>query len=783
MVKNRFYINSVLFSVLCGCLGVWVLLNSPYLGLYFEKQDDKWILKKVDGPAERLSILIGSQIININGYPVMSETLIEDFDYIPDANELKRWWHAQSYFSKAIQIGKPVKLTLKKDNVSYEKTIIPEKYPPLKLLKTNLPVMYSVGLITIILALLVVLKRPDDERSQIFFIFAFVVSLMDFTFGSYTSRNISFDINIFTLFRILNGIGYCLFPAVFLHFVLIFPSSKKSEVKKRLIILFYCLSVILAVIYQLRISYLSLNLMFLFSLLSGIFIMTRRYYQSRSALEKAQLKWILISTVAFATTFIATAYGPILFSGVRIASDVVPTYVFLLIPISIAISITKYRLIEIDNLLDNTLIYGITLSLLAAVDIVLVATLSELSTKWRFLDRPIPEILAVWFAVVLYVPVREKVKIFIKRLLRGRVYDLATEITRFSNLVMRSKSIDSIIEGLIKCIKKNLQPKFVTLSIVDNKRGVQKIIGKDDGTVRQIISMIINNHNEDVARIADLADYQDIPYYYRAGLFAKLKSSGETYGYIVVSEDKNSRLYTNDDIRLLKALTNQAALGIEKIRLYLDRAEKEQAFLREKNHLSMEIHDGISTELASIIAYVEKGTRLLEAEKNKIPGLIEVLNKIDEISRRGLREIRNLIWATTQDIEVKDFFSYLRRFTVDLLESKDINVKFIKSNLNSFRERLSSQIRLTILRVFQEICANIIKHSGASCVEIQINMKDDNLLIRVLDNGKGFDLTEIVSGRGLGNIKRRLSEIKASLHMSSETNKGTKIEIQIPLKN
>ena len=107
----------------------------------------------------------------------------------------------------------------------------------------------------------------------------------------------------------------------------------------------------------------------------------------------------------------------------------------------------------------------------------------------------------------------------------------------------------------------------------------------------------------------------------------------------------------------------------------------------------------------------------------------------------------------------------------------------IELEIHGLKDRLESTIETVLFRVLQEIINNIIKHSEASIVNIQIIRHENELSMMVEDNGKGFDASKISSdGIGMKNIRSRIAYLNGTVHFDSQPGKGTTVSIEVPLK-
>jgi signal transduction histidine kinase len=94
---------------------------------------------------------------------------------------------------------------------------------------------------------------------------------------------------------------------------------------------------------------------------------------------------------------------------------------------------------------------------------------------------------------------------------------------------------------------------------------------------------------------------------------------------------------------------------------------------------------------------------------------------------------------------------------------------------------ISLQFKLVLFRVVQEVLNNIVKHANASSINISINYQHDMLMIVIKDNGRGFDLKELESNKGIGfrNMVNRMRLINGLIKVNSVAEKGSSITIEL----
>jgi signal transduction histidine kinase len=212
-------------------------------------------------------------------------------------------------------------------------------------------------------------------------------------------------------------------------------------------------------------------------------------------------------------------------------------------------------------------------------------------------------------------------------------------------------------------------------------------------------------------------------------------------------------------------------------KLQLEREEK--ATLNERDRIARELHDSVSQALFFL------NIKAKEIEES----LQQHLQPLEEV-----RELRKAIKITDADV---------RQHIFDLQIASEANVDFvtaIQAYINNFQEQSGVQMELTIkgdfndklsnriknqlIRIFQEILWNIRKHAEAARVRVQLTMENNQFVMVIQDNGKGFDVKEIKeqgSSFGLKIVEERAQGIGAELNIQSDLGKGTTVSIRLNL--
>lgn len=198
-----------------------------------------------------------------------------------------------------------------------------------------------------------------------------------------------------------------------------------------------------------------------------------------------------------------------------------------------------------------------------------------------------------------------------------------------------------------------------------------------------------------------------------------------------------------------------------------------QAHQEERERISADIHDELGSGMTTI--------RLMsEIAKNKLKENVPVeIEKISNSANEVLNKMNAIIWSMNSSNDTLDsLISYIRAYATEYFDATPIECRIKTPETISIKE-LSGDKRRNIFLCVKETLNNILKHSGASRVDIDIRA-GKKLIIRITDNGIGIDLVKIRKfGNGLKNIERRMKAIGGEYKISNV--EGTETRIELPL--
>lgn len=204
----------------------------------------------------------------------------------------------------------------------------------------------------------------------------------------------------------------------------------------------------------------------------------------------------------------------------------------------------------------------------------------------------------------------------------------------------------------------------------------------------------------------------------------------------------------------------------------------------ERRRISMEIHDELGPSLAllkiRLNAIADKLRKDQGKLKREVSNANDVIAQLIEDTRRLSRDLSPSI---IQDLKISGTLKWMLH---DFEKHTGIDVSLDMANID---DRFGIDEQLILYRIFQEVLNNVRKHAHASRVGVVIQQKDDHVVIKIEDDGKGFDIEETlnrhVTERGMGilALDERARMLCGTLKLFSEKNKGTWINLTIPVCN
>jgi signal transduction histidine kinase len=490
-------------------------------------------------------------------------------------------------------------------------------------------------------------------------------------------------------------------------------------------------------------------------------------YRRGDAVTRQQLKWLALAALVIMLIFVwlLTTHGMVATTAGSTA-EILVTLGFAFVPVSVAIAIVRHGLYDIDVVLSRTIVF-VTLAAfitgLYAVTVVGIGTL---------IGDPTNLALAIGttaLVAVLFEPVRARVQQWANRAVYGRratPYEILTSIV--DDLPTGSASEDQL-EGLAALLADGTGARHATIWV------------QVDGDLRAAACAPTHDPSEHAAATCDPSGRIDVP---RATHVEPVRLDGDLLGALSFERRRDDPA-TPHDRELLAQMAGQASLVLSNARLrerLRDRIEELRDSRRRlvaaqdeaRRKLERDLHDGAQQQLVALKVKLGLARSIATKEDagEQVTDSIGELSSIADAAVEDLRDLARGIYPPLLEAEG------LERALASQVQRAPIRAELRAEGLR----RYDRQVEATVYFCVLEAVRNAVMHAGANRLGIQLEDDDDRLGFRVVDDGCGFDVPQIVHGSGLTNMADRLDALGGSLVIAAGVDGGVEVTGSIPMR-
>ncbi len=281
----------------------------------------------------------------------------------------------------------------------------------------------------------------------------------------------------------------------------------------------------------------------------------------------------------------------------------------------------------------------------------------------------------------------------------------------------------------------------------------------------------------------------------RAFVSVPLRSKDAVLGVLNVASVEPHG-FTRDDMHLLHAIGDQVGVAIEQAELQERLRKGRERYQRlaqhilvaqeeERKRVARELHDETSQTLSGLALSLQALVVVAESSERLDSEFREQLRKAQSLAVQVSNEVGRLIHELRPTLlDTLGLVPAIRRYAEDMLPP--IGTSVVVESKGNVRP-LAPEVEVGLFRIAQGSIGNIAKHSAAKSALVSLEYKPDRLIMRIEDDGNGFDVARLTGvddrGRGSGvfGMKERVKLMGGSCNIQSEPGKGTRINVTLPL--
>ena len=172
-----------------------------------------------------------------------------------------------------------------------------------------------------------------------------------------------------------------------------------------------------------------------------------------------------------------------------------------------------------------------------------------------------------------------------------------------------------------------------------------------------------------------------------------------------------------------------------------------------------------------------------EQKVNQPEQASEYLKRISTEVQTSGEALDDIVWSiNTRNDSVDEITARMRRYAAEIFDGTSI-LYTINTDENLLAEKLPMEKRRDLFLLYKEAVNNIHKHAMATEVTINVKSKNNNLLMQIIDNGKGFNVQQSTHRNGLKNMQQRMQKWRGVFTVQSTPGNGTVLKIILPFSN
>lgn len=539
-------------------------------------------------------------------------------------------------------------------------------------------------------------------------------------------------------------------------FLFIFPSGRVAPQQARPVVVGWLLYTLSWLIFPEFSPHQASNPLALFFFIGVVMIGTGaqvyRYRNVSNATERQQSKWVMLGFVTTNICFFVLVSASVLGVTPRLEAiapvatqllSVILGMSAVLIPISIGVAISRYRLWDIDQLVNRALVYGALTAIILGLYIGVVGALGAI---FRTDDSLLLSVVATGLIAVLFNPVRERLQRSVNRIMYGDRDDPFTVVSQLGQRMEDTAAFANPMPVLVETIAEALKLPYVGLTATAN--GQEQIVaehGTRPGTVHPV----------------------------------PLVTQSQTIGTLLVAPRSSQEPFTASELRLLDTIAQQASALVYADQLNASlQHSREQLVLaqeEERRRLQRDLHDGLGPHLASLSMRLEVAQNLVRTDPEAATVLLAALKKE---SQEAVADIRRLVYALRPP--VLDQLGLSEAMSEFLTSNRTPGGPKLHADIPSDLPELPAAVETAAYRIMTEAVANCLHHASATRCEVRLRMSDGGVRISVTDDGYGLP-DPVAPGIGMTSIRQRASELGGWVTFQRRESGGTTVEIFLPV--
>ncbi len=496
---------------------------------------------------------------------------------------------------------------------------------------------------------------------------------------------------------------------------------------------------------------------------SIVYALLYRYRHSADLVQRQQFKWFaagicmpILNLLVDYTTFevypyltgrypLPTGMSRVVWEFAQDTHWYVSSFIFAM---CIGVIVFRYRLWNIDLIINRALVYGALTALVISIYVVVVGALgAAVQSSGNLLIA----LVATGTVAAVFQPLRYRLQRGVNRLMYGERDDPVTVLSRLGQRLEATMTQEAVLPIIVETVAQALRLPYVALEV---------------------------REGQEFRMAAAYGQPATKPFHFPLIYQHQL----EMIGQLVVAPRAAGEAFSAAERQLLENIAHQAGAAVQAVQLTADLQRSRERLVRareeERRRLRRDLHDGLGPLLASQALTIDAILKLLEQDPQAAAAL---LRDLKAQSQTAILDIRRLVYNLRPPALDDLGLAAALKAGAAQYQNSGVDIAVIVPQPLPL---LPAAVEVAAYRIAQEAITNVVRHAGAQMCEVRLALtcpqEQEGLCIEILDNGRGLKPNQH-AGVGLQSIRERTAELGGRCVIETRDGGGTRISAWLPL--
>ena len=354
--------------------------------------------------------------------------------------------------------------------------------------------------------------------------------------------------------------------------------------------------------------------------------------------------------------------------------------------------------------------------------------------------------------------------------------------------------VETVLRLIVESVRSLVRAEYAALGIVDASGQIERFIAvgvspEERALIgapprgRGLLGLIIRERRS--YRIPDIGSHPDAHGFppnhppMSSFLGVPVVTEGRSVGNLYLTNKRDAAEFSESDQLLVEMFALRAGIALENARLH--EQVQRLAVVEERERIAKDLHDGIIQAIYGVALSLEDVPLMMDSEPDEASARVD--RAIDSLNMT-IREIRNFILGLRSELlHGADLLAGLATLANEFDATGTSEIELDVAIDPELAARIPTGHRVQLLQMTREALSNAARHARARRTRIVMRVEGEMLVLRVEDDGVGFDTNAVRSTGhlGLANLRERAAAFGGTVSIESTLGAGTTLSIRVPI--